>query len=99
MHAYKYLADSNVDWGQDRNELDEYLLKNPDAIYKTRKVRTGTIVVRINDLVGVTTDPSQYAWLRDNFEPSDMIGHSYLVYKITTEDINPLCATTISCNE
>jgi len=99
MHAYKYLADSNVDWGQDRNELDEYLLKNPDAIYKTRKVRTGTIVVRINDLVGVTTDPSQYAWLRDNFEPSDMIGHSYLVYKITTEDINPLCATIISCNE
>lgn len=99
MHAYKYLADSNVDWGQDRNELDEYLLENPDAIYKTRKVRTGTIIVRINDLVGVTTDPSQYAWLRDNFEPSDMIGHSYLVYKITAEDINPLCATIISCNE
>jgi hypothetical protein len=99
MHAYKYLADSNVDWGQDRNELDRYLLENPEAIYKTRKVRTGTIVVRINDLVGVTTDPSQYAWLRDNFEPSDMIGHSYLVYKITAEDINPLCATSISCNE
>lgn len=99
MHAYKYLADSNLDWGQDRNELDKYLFENPDAIYKTRKVRTGTIVVRINDLVGVTADPSQYAWLRDNFEPADMIGYSYLVYKISAEDVKPLCATILSCNE
>ena len=99
MDAYKYLADSNVDWGQDKNELDNFLSQNSNAIYKPQKVRVGLIIVRINDLVGVTTDPEQYAWLRDNFEPSGMIGHSYLIYEITPEKINPLCGKTISCNE
>ncbi|HEY5728614.1 MAG TPA: glycosyltransferase family 39 protein [Anaerolineales bacterium] len=97
-YAYKYLADSNLDWGQDKYELDHFLYENPDAVYKPQKVRTGLLVVRINDLVGVTTDPGLYTWLRDNFEPSGMIGHSYLIYDITPEEINPLCGRTVSCD-
>lgn len=97
--AYKYLADSNLDWGQGRNELDQYLLSHPDAVYKPRKVRSGHIIVRVNDLVGVTGDPKQYAWLRNNFEPVDTIAHAYLVYKIFPEEISALCATTTYCNK
>lgn len=97
--AYKYLADSNLDWGQGKNELDRYLLQHPDAIYKPGKVRSGNIVVRVNDLVGVTADPNQYAWLRNNFEPIDSIAYAYLVYKISPEEITKLCTTTSYCTK
>lgn len=97
--AYKYLADSNIDWGQSENELNQYLQEHPDAIYKTRKIMSGHLVVRVNDLVGVTSDPAQYAWLRDNFEPVDTIAYSYLVYKISDEAIVRLCNTTDLCNK
>lgn len=94
--AYKYLADSNIDWGQSRNELDEYLQQHPDAIYRTGKIQSGHLVVRVNDLVGVL-EPERYAWLRNNFEPVDTIAYSYLVYQISDEDIDNLCQTTDYC--
>jgi dolichyl-phosphate-mannose-protein mannosyltransferase len=97
--AYKYLADSNIDWSQGKNELDQYLLGHPDAVYKPGKVRPGHLVVRVNDLVGVTTEPEQYAWLRDNFEPVDTIAYSYLIYRISPEEINHLCGTTAYCDQ
>jgi hypothetical protein len=97
--AYKYLADSNLDWGQARNELDQYLSEHPDAIYKPNNVHSGLIVVRVNDLVGVTGDPKTYAWLRENFEPVDTIAYSYLVYDITPQEFDHLCATTPYCDK
>lgn len=99
LDAYKYLADSNVDWGQDKNELQQYLEEHPSALYKPNNVRPGHLVVRINDLVGVTQDPEKYAWLRDNFEPTRSIAHSYLVYIISPEEIDRLCATTTYCDK
>jgi hypothetical protein len=97
--AYKYLADSNIDWGQGKNELHQYLLKYPGAAYAPNRVRAGRIVVGVNDLVGVTTDPEKYAWLRNHFEPIDMIAYSYLVYKISPEEIDNLCTTTTYCEK
>ena len=97
--AYKYLADSNIDWGQGRYELDQYLLAHPDAIYKPQKARSGNIIVRVNDLVGVTVDPNQYAWLRNNFDPVGTIADAYLIYKISPNELKKLCATTTYCNK
>lgn len=99
IDAYKYLADSNVDWGQDKNELQGYLEEHPNALYKPSNVRPGHLVVRINDLVGVTQDPEKYAWLRNNFEPEKSIGYSYLVYIISQEEIDELCSTTAYCDK
>lgn len=99
MDAYKYLADSNVDWGQGKNELDQYLSTHPGALYHPNRVRSGRLVIRINDLVGVTQNPEKYAWLRDNFEPVEEIAYSYLVYKISQEEIEVLCATTSYCDK
>jgi hypothetical protein len=99
IDAYKYLADSNVDWGQDRNELQGYLEEHPNALYKPNNIRPGHLIVRINDLVGVTQDPEKYVWLRNNFEPEKSIGYSYLVYIISREEIDELCSTTIYCDK
>ncbi len=96
--AYKYLADSNIDWGQNKNELDKYLLDHPDALYKPSNIRSGHLIVRVNDLVGVTAEPEKYAWLRNNFEPTDTIAYSYLIYKISPDEIENLCASTDYCD-
>jgi hypothetical protein len=95
--SYQYLSDSNIDWGQARLELDQYLTDHPDAVYRPGKVRAGHLVVRVNELTGVTVDPGKYAWLRDHFEPVDTIAYGYLIYNITPEDVGRLCATTDYC--
>ena len=99
--TYKYLADSNIDWGQNRNELERYLALHPDAVYidADPQVRDGTLVLRINKLVGILGDPNRYAWLRENFEPVDTLAYNYLIYEITPEQVAALCATTNYCDK
>ncbi len=82
---YKYLADSNLDWGQNDTYLKEYLELhtneknihvNPD--YPT----SGKIIVGVNSLVGVIQKASTYEWLRNNYEPVGHIAYSWLYYEI-----------------
>jgi hypothetical protein len=95
--AYKYLADSNLDWGQGRHEFEKYLIDNPDASYPARYVRAGHFIVSANDLVGIAKDPAIYAWLRNNFEPVDNVAYSYFVFRVTPEEKRELCLTTSYC--
>lgn len=97
--AYKYLADSNLDWGQSRDYLSEYMSAHPDAKYEPQKIKTGQIVVSVNDLLGISDISSaQFAWLRENFEPDDTIAYSYLVYDISRQDLDRLCQTKGICS-
>jgi hypothetical protein len=95
--AYKILADSNIDYGQSESALNLYLTSHPKAVYNPTTPTAGLIVVGVNDLVGVFGKPEQYAWLRENFEPSDTIAHTYLIYNISTEQIAELCQSTDNC--
>jgi len=79
--AYRILADSNLDWGQSRWYLERYRATHPAAIFAPTNPVAGTIVVPVNDLVGIT-DPEKYRWLRDNFRPHATIAHSYLVFEV-----------------
>jgi len=49
--------------------------------------------------VGVTEDPEKFRWLRENFEPIGTIAPSYLLFEITPEQMQHLCASTIDCEE
>lgn len=82
--AYKILADSNLEWGQNRHYLGKYLFNHPEAVFSPERPRPGKIVVRANDLVGLFR-PSEYRWLRENFEPVDHVAYTYLVYDVTPE--------------
>ena len=42
-----------------------------------------------NWLVGVFA-PEKFRWLRENFEPDGHIAYSYLVYRITPQDLERL---------
>ena len=99
LNAYKYLADSNLDWGQAKNEYRQYQKDNPGVLNNPKNPRSGNFIVRINDLVGVTQDPAKYAWLRDNFKPVESVAYAYLVYRITPEQFDNLCATTTYCQK
>jgi hypothetical protein len=85
--SYKLLADSNIDWGQADWYLDRFLENNPDAIVRPEGPTSGTVILAVNDLVGITADRSRYQWLRNNFEPVDTIAYSYLVFRISPEDL------------
>lgn len=96
-NSYKYLVDSNLDWGQARSAFEQYLKDNPESSYPTKFVRAGTFIISANDLVGIARDPADYAWLRDNFEPIDNVAYSYLIYQITPDEKRELCLNTSYC--
>ena len=95
--AYKYLSDSNLNWGQGKYALQEYQSKHPDAVYEPDKIESGLIVVSPDDLVGVTDDPQKFAWLRENFKPIDTVADVYLIYDISPQDLEQLCKTKSIC--
>lgn len=99
--AYLYLADSNIEWGQDFNYLKAYRDQHPkvDAVPEVphRLQRPRTFFVSVNHLVGVYYFPSTYRWLRENFKPVGMIAPSYLLYEITPGQMQALCDTTDYC--
>ncbi len=96
--SYKYLADSNLDWGQNLNYLNQYMVNHPDANYEPSGVVSDPrIIVTVNDLVGVHADPKEYKWLRENFEPVGTIAYSYLIYNVSPTDLANLCKTKLIC--
>ena len=83
--AYRYLADSNLDWRGNEWYLNEYIRRHPGVIVDPRKPTPGRIVVPVNALVGVNRSPEEYKWLRDHFTPVDHIAYSFLVYDVPKE--------------
>ncbi len=53
-NGYKYLIDSNLDWGQDKKYLEKYLEKNPKTINNPncKKIK-GTIILTANEYHGL----------------------------------------------
>jgi hypothetical protein len=99
--TYKFLSDSNLDYGQDRYQLDAYLKEHPDALVDVDYPRAGHFIIPANRLTGVAlgikSDPKQYEWLRKNFEPIGTVANYYFIFKISSEEINHLCQTTDYC--
>ena len=65
--AYKILADSNIDWGQNRYFLLERANQDKDLVVLPEYPTAGKIVVDINNLVGVTDPPDKYKWLNSRY--------------------------------
>lgn len=80
--AYRYLADSNLDWGQSDIFLEEYVADHPETMVEPLEISVGEIIVRVNSLVGITEDPDRYATLREECTPVATIGHAYLLFLV-----------------
>ncbi len=92
IHAWRLMADSNLEWGQDRWYLQQYLQQHPEALLNPKEPAAGHLVVRVNLLTGVF-QPNRYPWLRENFNPADTIRGSYLVYRISHRELEELSLT------
>ena len=87
--AYKILADSNIDWGQDGWYVEQYKKSHPDIHISPSEPVAGRVIVGVNQLVGVF-NPQEYKWLRENFEPVDHIAYSTLVYDVPAEALEKI---------
>ncbi len=90
-NMYKYLADSNVDWGQNENYLEGYLEQQKDMAIKRRpkigpwtpylEMTSGRLIVAVNALVGIY-ESEDFSFLRESFEPAGHIAYSFLIYDL-----------------
>ncbi len=90
--GYRYLSDSNVDWGQSSNLLQGYLQEHPEARYQSPDAKfhpaPGEYIVGASRLQGVgMVDPDTYAWFRQR-KPRTILAHSLLVYDVPPADLN-----------
>ena len=100
--GYTILADSNLDWHQNKYYLKHYLQKHPEVMYSRandnlglsperifnpEQPQAGLVVISANDLVGITAAPKRFQWFRQNLKPIDHVAYSYLVFKINPQDL------------
>jgi 4-amino-4-deoxy-L-arabinose transferase-like glycosyltransferase len=86
--AYKILADSNLDWGQNAHVVRDFLKKNPDIIENPTSPVAGRILVNANRLVGITQGASnQMLWLRSRHEPIAHVGYGHLLFVVPASDL------------
>src|SRR3989344_4042233 len=87
FNGYKYLADSNIDWGQEGFLIEDYIKKAKFQIKKNPgcKYTSGIIAINVNSLAGISGNPSQedycYSWIK-NFPIIDRVGYTWFIYKI-----------------
>lgn len=86
VHAWRLVADSNLEWGQDRWHCRAYLEEHPEAILNPVEPTPGHLVVRVNLVTGVFHE-ERCRWLRENFVPVGTLRGSYLVFRISPDEL------------
>ena len=78
--AYRLLADSNLDWGQDSWEVQTFLQNNSDVVLNPPQPVAGRILVSANLLAGVGPKRADY-WLRRTTEkPIAQVGYAHVLF-------------------
>jgi dolichyl-phosphate-mannose-protein mannosyltransferase len=88
VNAYRFLADSNLDWEDHSYFIAEYERRHPELQVTADPAapRPGWILVGANDLVGIF-DPERYRWLRERFRPVGHVAYAHLLFHVTPEDL------------
>lgn len=85
--AYKFIADSNIQWAQNANKLKRLRrrLGAPKSALDPPSLREGWNIIDLNKLTGVSASPEYYRWIRENLEPDGHFRHTYLLYNLDHE--------------
>lgn len=93
--GYRYLSDSNVEWGQSSHILYEYIRQHPNVQIKRPTSQwlppPGRYLVNATQLQGMNIDaPFAYEWFRHR-KPVERVGDTLLLY-----DVPPSQATWLA---
>jgi hypothetical protein len=95
VNAYRYLADSNLDWEDHGYFIEQFQRRHPEMSMiiepAAGKPVPGWILVNANGLVGIF-DPERYRWLREGFVPVRQVAYSHLLYYVPPERMRTLPA-------
>ena len=81
--AYRWIADSNVDWGQTYSRNWKILEENQVTDrFEPLHILPGVNVFRLNTIAGVWRDHERHRWVRENLEPKSHLNHTYLWYEV-----------------
>ncbi len=95
LNGWRYLADSNLDWGQDKAAARRGYVERSEVpvVIRPDGPTAGRILVDVNSLVGLKPQQADhYRWLRENFEPIDHVGYSWHVYDVDRERLQECCS-------
>jgi len=84
--AFRLLADSSIDWGQNRDKVQGWLAARGIRGSRLDPVHLlpGPNVLSLNVAAGVF-DFDQHRWLRDHADPVAHMGHTYLRFEVDDE--------------
>ena len=90
INAYKYLADSNLDWEDKSYDIKKWETAHPKIRYQTHPEamtdpKPGFFLMPANAYVGVM-DQDQLAWIRE-FKPLAHIAYSHYLIYVTPEEL------------
>jgi hypothetical protein len=86
--AYTILADSNLDWKQNRKVVRRFMQKHNIPAFRLHPAfpAVGRWIVSANELVGVG-HPAKYRWLR-RLEPTRHLFYSHLIFDVSKRDLH-----------
>ena len=87
-NGYRWLADSNLDWGQNRTRVQAYAREHGIQVEPDVLPPNGVVVVRANRLVGIG-DPETYRVLREQYDPVGNVGYNWLIYDLAKKRAAP----------
>ncbi len=81
--VYRLIADSNVDWGQNRTRIERWLRERRLTYTHLDPVHLlpGHDTIDLNQLAGIW-DFERYRWVREHLRPVGHLGHTYLLYEV-----------------
>jgi 4-amino-4-deoxy-L-arabinose transferase-like glycosyltransferase len=81
LNGYRYLGDSNLDWGQNRTEAAVFARDHRLPLDPQPLPSAGGVVVSATRLQGIF-DRETYRILREEYDPVGHVGYAYLVYDL-----------------
>jgi hypothetical protein len=88
VNAYRFLADSNLDWEDHGFFIARFMARHPEMAIAVDPLepRSGYVLVGANQLVGIY-EPERYRWLRERFTPVRHVGYSHLLFHVPPEAV------------
>ena len=85
--AYRFLADSNIDWGQNRDKLSQWLEQAgiSHAPVDPPHILPGVNIFSLNELAGVWWNFDEHKWARDNLRPTTHYGYTFIRFDVDQE--------------